>query len=118
MIGLHDTCGINNLHGMPGILGGLSGAVAAALANRADYGSDLGLIFPQMETDASWTASQQGGHQCLATVVTMALAIVFGLLTGRLVACDWFCPPQVLFDDAEYWECGTEEDPEPVAGKV
>ena len=27
---IHDTCGVNNLHGMPGVLAGIIGAIAAA----------------------------------------------------------------------------------------
>jgi len=31
-INLHDTCGVHNVHGFPGVLGGIIGAIAASLA--------------------------------------------------------------------------------------
>ena len=38
LLNLHDTCGVHNLHGLPGILGGLLSILMAAIANEEDYG--------------------------------------------------------------------------------
>jgi len=35
---IHDPAGINNLHGMPGILAAIAGAVMAALATEKNFG--------------------------------------------------------------------------------
>lgn len=35
---LQDTCGVHNLHGMPGVLGAILGVVVAALATHEAYG--------------------------------------------------------------------------------
>lgn len=32
--GVYDTCGIHNLHGMPGVLAGIAGSIAAATATE------------------------------------------------------------------------------------
>jgi len=33
-IGLHDTCGVHNLHGLPGVLGGIVSAIVAGSATK------------------------------------------------------------------------------------
>ena len=35
---IHDTCGVNNLHGMPGVMAGICGAFVAAAASVSQYG--------------------------------------------------------------------------------
>ena len=61
LIGLGDTCGIHNLHGMPAILGGLVAGLAA-------LGQDSSYLNYS-------TGGMQLGYQVVAIVVTMAIAI-------------------------------------------
>lgn len=37
---LHDTCGVNNLHGIPGVISGLASVLVAFLACRENYGGE------------------------------------------------------------------------------
>ena len=50
-LGVTDTCGIHNLHGMPGVLGAVVGILSAAMAQEQDY-SQAGLeaIWPNRDT--------------------------------------------------------------------
>jgi ammonium transporter Rh len=37
-LGIHDTCGVHNLHGMPGVIAGIVGAITASVATQEEYG--------------------------------------------------------------------------------
>merc|ERR1719221_716108 len=62
--GIHDTCGVNSLHGLPGILGAIVGIVVAPSAGFEGVGAD---------------------SQTYALLTSLASALVFGLLAGFLM---------------------------------
>lgn len=109
-IGLHDTCGVHNLHGMPGLLGGVAGSIMAALASEDIYGVNVGKIFPG-RTEKNYSAMDQGGYQMAAVVVTLAISISSGCLTGVLLRSGAFDQPNVYFSDHVYFD-GVEYDEE------
>lgn len=39
-----DTCGVHNLHAIPGALGGLAGVVVAAVVPASAYNGDIGAM--------------------------------------------------------------------------
>ncbi|XP_026825981.1 ammonium transporter Rh type A isoform X3 [Ooceraea biroi] len=120
---IHDTCGVHNLHGMPGVLAALFGALMAILATETSYDYSLYEIFPARAPSSEIkiaemrdtygispgldrTAYQQGGYQILALVVTLGISVVSGLITG-LIMCTlihgWMAKEQ-QFDDETVWE--------------
>ncbi|KAG2500851.1 hypothetical protein HYH03_001612 [Edaphochlamys debaryana] len=107
-IGLGDTCGVHNLHGIPAIIGTLVAGLAA-LGQHSDY-----LLHS--------TGAQQLGYQVLAGVVTMAIAISGGLLGGWVVSIvnlgknDPLMVPE-LFDDGSWWH-GQRVEALPVSASV
>jgi ammonium transporter Rh len=90
---LHDTCGVHNLHGMPGIIGGISGAIAAASAGNSVYGTNIGVLYPARGVTQDRSAGEQGGYQFLALVITLIIAIASGILVGNIVSHPIFEPP-------------------------
>lgn len=90
-LGIQDTCGVHNLHGMPGILGGLAGIVATALHRKDGFSA---------------------AHQAGALASSLGFALVGGLITGLIMKIPfWGQPPdQNCFDDSIYWEVPEEEE--------
>jgi ammonium transporter Rh len=58
-IHLHDTCGVHNLHGMPGVFGGIVGAISASLAD-SQYANPEALSNAFPEIKHGRTAADQG----------------------------------------------------------
>merc|ERR1711937_148089 len=63
-LGIHDTCGINNLHGMPGILGALFSVVIGNL-----------VVVPNFSTTL----------QLAALGITLATSLIGGYVTGMVI---------------------------------
>ena len=79
--GLTDTCGIFNLHFMPGVMGGVASAIAAAVVDPA-YGWPAAAIAANFHGRGERSALVQGGFQMAMTVISAA----WGAGTGALVA--------------------------------
>ncbi|NXC21224.1 RHBGB protein, partial [Corythaeola cristata] len=78
---IQDTCGVHNVHGLPGILGALLGTLLTALATADAYGGRLELMFP-LVVPGSRTITDQALRQLCALPVTLLLATLGGCLTG------------------------------------
>ncbi|XP_053571980.1 ammonium transporter Rh type C-like [Bombina bombina] len=114
-IGLQDTCGVNNLHGMPGIIGGIVGAVTAAAATEGVYTRE-GLIamFGFEGEFANRTPSIQGGYQAAGICVSLAFGFVGGTIVGFILKLPIWGEPtdENCFVDAVYWKIPGEDDAE------
>ena len=90
---IHDTCGVHNLHGMPGVLGSLISCIVVSFATKKVYGDSLNDIFEYIGKDVEnsygemveYTAHDQAVNQFLAFLVTMVFAIFGGLMTGFIL---------------------------------
>ncbi|NXP55991.1 RHBG protein, partial [Heliornis fulica] len=81
---IQDTCGVHNVHGLPGILGASLGTLLTALATADAYGGRLELVFPLVAL-GSRTVTDQALCQLCALPVTLLLATLGGFLTGAVL---------------------------------
>lgn len=86
-LGLHDSCGIHNLHGMPSVLGGISSVLVPVLTVQGGAGT-LGKPLNQFG----------------AIIVTLAVAVASGTFTGLCMKSfkdDSTCR---AMDDSMFWK--------------
>lgn len=109
--GIHDTCGVHNLHGIPGILGGAIGAIASGSSSQKVYGDSLTSIFPEIWYGRS--NAKQMGFQFACLGSTLVISIASGLMTGWLLSCKWFEPTPLdkMYDDEYFWVMEEGEAP-------
>ncbi|XP_046907432.1 ammonium transporter Rh type C-like 2 [Hypomesus transpacificus] len=113
---IQDTCGVHNLHAMPGVIGGIVGAITAATASESVYGRE-GLIntFDFVGDWSTMTPSRQGGHQAAGLCVALCFGIGGGILVGTVLRLPIWGDPSDdnCFDDEAYWEVPEEEESVP-----
>ncbi|XP_060119291.1 ammonium transporter Rh type A [Heteronotia binoei] len=86
---VQDTCGVHNLHGLPGIFGGLASIIAGAV---------------QVNTNVT------AGMQAAALGCSIGIALAGGAFTGLLLSLPFLGQPpdQNCYDDSVYWEVAGE----------
>lgn len=95
-IGLFDTAGINNLHGMPGVLGGILSAIVVAGLDSNQWGI----------TDKDYNLDgfyKQGGLQIAATFTSLGFGLVAGAVAGFTVKFLPLGSSEPIFQDGTYW---------------
>lgn len=92
---LHDTCGVQFLHGIPGLLGGFVSAIGVGVAERNFLNiAHLDKVFPYREHRA---LNLQACYQLAGMAVTLGIAITSGLIVGFVASR--LPSPVELFDD-------------------
>ncbi|CAF0719913.1 unnamed protein product [Adineta steineri] len=100
-IRIHDTCGVNNLHGMPGKISGIAGIIVASIDNRSGY---LDHLTDQcLSGGISRSNSIQSAYQAAALGLTLGMVIVGGLITGVISRIPIFAQKDNDFVDEENW---------------
>jgi len=136
-IRFHDTCGVHNLHGIPGVLAGIFGIIFTALATFENYGNSMyqiwsarapepvnGISFSFTVKDGGLmeaknglgrTAGTQALWQAASLGLTLAVAIVGGTITGIIINLLAFSKQseEFYYDDRQFFEVpdeGFDED--------
>lgn len=105
-INLQDTCGVNNLHGMPAIFAAIVSAIAIAGSAGKGFPDDY---FPAVANGG--TIGEQAGGQIIALLVTLGISMVGGLTGGYLASLEIFQPVHTLFSDVDHFEATIEKFP-------
>jgi ammonium transporter Rh len=97
--GLHDSCGVLNLHGIPAIVGGVASVILTAAKGGSN--SDQAILEHGPE---------QWQHQLFAILLTLGVSILSGLATGFVLKFLGRFQTFEYFDDSSFWEHAEEEE--------
>ncbi|CAF1056976.1 unnamed protein product [Rotaria sordida] len=99
----HDTCGVNNLHGMPGLLAGIFGIILAIFPTYSRHTDNLlGTCWDGNER----SSLAQVGYQAATLGATIAIAVIGGIITGIILRLPVFNDehPSSYYNDSPHWE--------------
>jgi ammonium transporter Rh len=101
---LNDTCGIHNLHGIPGALGGIISAIVMASYNSGFDPTIAAAFSPENNpvTTHQGTFLNQGGLQLAGTFVSVGFGLAFGILAGYIVNMFYNEKSDNFFEDKAY----------------
>eukprot|EP00457_Paulinella_chromatophora_P003679 gb/GEZN01003687.1/.p1 GENE.gb/GEZN01003687.1/~~gb/GEZN01003687.1/.p1 ORF type:complete len:503 (+),score=54.90 gb/GEZN01003687.1/:93-1601(+) len=119
-LGLYDTRGVNNLHGIPSLLGAAGVGVATFYCNDNLGPSQLELVYWKVFT-GEVTPKEQALQQFLFIAVTLGISIASGAITGLIVRqCEFLDPTPLAaqFNDEAFWNVPFEETPDYFSPKL
>lgn len=92
--GLHDTCGINNLHGIPSLIGGFASIILSAYKGPLEH--DIPDVMVHRD---------QWKHQIFSMLMTLGVSVLSGLATGfimkQMASKE---DPKTVYSDTPFWE--------------
>lgn len=100
---IYDTCGINNLHGMPGLFGGLSSAVFISAYNLTPLSIGTATV-DFMNVDFS----KQGALQVAGTFISLGIGLATGAVCGGVLYLLYKVENTDFFEDEHFWEMHVE----------
>lgn len=104
---LHDTCGVQFLHGIPGTLGSIVAVICVAMYEY-NFENDLH-ISAQFSQYPERSLSTQAGYQVAGIFVTWGIAIPTGLLFG-FIASKLPMPANQFDDQHTFMHCEYGDD--------
>lgn len=109
---VHDTCGVHNLHGMPGVIAGIVAALVAYFATDDTYEVPIDTFYPARNNGThNRSGFEQGAYQIAALAITIVFAILSGVFTGFLMKIPIWNEPEddEIYDDNQNWILPEEE---------
>lgn len=105
-LGLSDTCGVNNLHGIPSVIGAVVGVIASSQASEHLGTDQIEELFPCVGTG---TPPRSLGDQWKFQLAYMCFTLLFSMVTGGLTGLltrRYFAPftAEEHFKDDSSWQ--------------